>query len=68
MQLITALILTPDLSTAYRGEFLAIYREVVEARPDLYSDMTGLANPDNPDDDFWENIRHIQVTILSIAH
>ena len=36
-------------------------RELVFSRTDTFGDMAGLADPDNADDDFWENIKHIQV-------
>jgi len=46
-----------------RSEFLAALRELVNASPSLYPDMVGLTNTENPDDDFWESIRHIQVDV-----
>ena len=39
-------------------------RDMVSCRPDLYSDMVGLSNDENAEDDFWENIRHIQVSTV----
>ncbi|XP_067945852.1 small subunit processome component 20 homolog isoform X1 [Watersipora subatra] len=45
-----------------RSEFLATLRDLINSRPDLYEDMVGLTNQTNVEDDFWENIRHIQVS------
>ena len=35
----------------FRSEFLAILRDMVNSRPDLYEDMVGLTNEENIEDE-----------------